>query len=364
MSDLLFAPYKPKNLEPKNSIGAKWLRLLDKLALADTVAGKRVAVKMHLGGGTGFTTIHPLFVRQLVEKLKAAGAKEVFVTDAFYAVRDATARGYTAEVIGCPIVSDTGTADRYFYTHPIEPAFRTLTEVQLAGEIMDADVLVDFAHVKGHGACGFGGASKNLSMGCVTNTTRSALHRLEGGLEWDAARCDRCGVCIEHCAQHAISFNKENQWTVFYHDCKFCQHCVLICPQKAVTMVGGRYKDFQQGMALTSAKILHKFGPQNTLFINVLTNITVYCDCWGMTTPTLVPDIGILAGRDIAAIEQGTLDLIRTEDLIAGALTPGMQLGPGTHLFEKIHGKDPHAIIDALEQLGCGSRNYTLQEVE
>ncbi len=364
MSELLFAPYKPKNLEPKNSIGAKWLRLLDRLELAGTVAGKRVAVKMHLGGGTGFTTIHPLFARQLVEKLKAAGAKEVFVTDAFYAIRDAAARGYTPEVLGCQIVADTGTADRYFYTRKIEPPFRTLTEVQLAGEVMDADVLVDFAHVKGHGACGFGGASKNLSMGCVTNATRAAIHRLEGGLDWDAAKCDRCGACIENCAQHAIKFNQEGRWEVFYHNCKFCQHCVLICPRKAITMVGGGYRDFQEGMARTTAKVLEKFGPGNTLFINVLTNITVYCDCWGMTTPTLVPDIGILAGRDIVAIEQATLDLVRAEDLIPGSLPPGWTLGPGAHLFEKIHGKDPHAIVGALERLGCGSRAYTLAEVE
>ena len=133
-SELLFARFGPVNLEPKNSIGAKWPRLLDALDLAATVAGRRTAIKMHLGGGTGFTTIHPVFVRQLVEKVRAAGAKEVFVTDSPGAVRSAVARGYTAETLGCAIVSATGTADRYVRSTPIDPAVLHLDRVEIAGE--------------------------------------------------------------------------------------------------------------------------------------------------------------------------------------------------------------------------------------
>ncbi len=363
-SDLLFARYRPKNLEPKNSIGAKWLRLLEGLDLGRTVAGKRCAVKMHLGGNVGFTTIHPLFVRRLVEALYKAGAAEVFVTDAAGAVREAAARGYTAEVCGCALVPVSGTADKYFYTRKLQPAYRSLKAVELAGEILDADVLIDFSHVKGHGDCGFGGASKNLSMGCVTGRTRTALHGLEGGLEWDRKKCTHCQVCIENCPTHAIRFAERGTFTVFYHNCRFCQHCVLICPEKAIRMVGGRYKDFQHGMALTTAKIVEHFGPERVLFINMLTNITLFCDCWGMTTPNLVPDIGILAGRDIVAIEQATLDLIREEDLIPGALPDGWKLRAGKHLFEKLHSKDPYVIVDVLAKLGCGERKYTLAEID
>ena len=70
-SELLFADYSPSNLEPRNSIGAKWLRLLDALNLSATVAGKRVAIKMHLGGDVGYTTIHPFFARKLVDEPRA-----------------------------------------------------------------------------------------------------------------------------------------------------------------------------------------------------------------------------------------------------------------------------------------------------
>jgi hypothetical protein len=362
-AELLFARFTPKSLEPKDSIGAKWPRLLDRLDMKHAVRGKRTAIKMHLGSGSGFSTIHPYLVRTLVEKVKAAGAKEVFVTDTPWAVRAAAERGYTAESLGCGLVSATGTADRYFYRRAIEPAFLSLDELELAGEIVDAEAMIDFSHVKGHGACGFGGASKNLSMGCVTSRTRGKLHGLEGGLEWDERKCKGCRICLENCPNRAIRF-EDSKFSVFYHDCKLCQHCVLICPRKALKLIGGRYRDFQHGMAIATSQVLKTFAPENVLFINVLMDITIFCDCWGVTHHALVPDIGILAGRDIVAIEMASLDLIRTKDLIPGTLPAKLQLGKRGHLFERIHGKDPYAVIGFLAELGHGTKQYKLSEVE
>jgi len=362
MSELLFAKYAAVNLEPSNSIGAKWLRVLDALDLASAVKGKNTCIKMHLGGGHGFTTIHPFFTRKLVEKIKAAGAKRVFITDSPGSVLNAVERGYTAETVGCPLVPLSGQSDTFFKTRPIQPTFGAFKEVDIGGEVLSAEALIDFSHVKGHGACGFGGASKNLSMGCVTQASRRALHALEGGLEWNKERCTRCKKCEENCPNSAISFEKD-QFDVFYHNCKYCQHCVLICPQKALTMLGGKYRDFQRGMALTTKAVLENFPPENRLFINMLMDVTIFCDCWGMSTASLVPDIGILAGRDIVAIEQASLDLVKLENLIAGALPPGWELGKKGHLFERVHGKDPHAVVEFLEELGLGKRSYELQEI-
>ena len=179
MTELLLARYAPKNLEPVNSIGAKWERMLEALDLGATVQSRSVCVKMHLGGGTGYTTIHPFFTRILVRKLREAGAKLVFVADSPGAVRSAAERGYTAETVGCPIVSISGMFDTFVYTRPVHPPLGVFDSVEIGGEVLDAEVLVDFSHVKGHGACGFGGASKNLSMGCVNQKTRGRIHALE-----------------------------------------------------------------------------------------------------------------------------------------------------------------------------------------
>lgn len=363
-SELLLVKYVPKNLEPKNSVGAKWLRMLDQLDLASAVEGKTTAVKMHLGGNVGFGTIHPFLVRKLIQKVKEAGAKYVFACDGAGAVRSAVERGYTPETLGCPIVPVAGMTDRYFYKEKIEPPFLGLDEIEIAGEIADAEAMIDLSHVKAHGDAGFGGASKNLSMGAVTGRTRGKIHGLEGGLEWDAEKCDHCETCVENCPNGVISFNKEGVFSVFYHNCKFCQHCVLICPKEAIKMVGGKYKDMQKGMALATDKVLATFEPGRVVYVNVLLNISVFCDCWGMTTPAVVPDIGMLAGRDIVAIEKASLDLIRTEDLIPGCLPPNIELGEEGHLFERIHRKDPYAVVDCLEELGRGGKEYEFVEVE
>jgi hypothetical protein len=362
-SEVLFARYKPKTLEPKNSMGAKWLRLLDRLELASAVEGRRTAVKMHLGGGTGFTTVHPFFVRKLVQKLRDAGAKEVFVTDGPSGAGRALDRGYSQDALGCPVVSATGTQDRYFYDRSVEPPFETLRKVELSGEIVDAEAMIDLSHVKGHGDCGFGGASKNLSMGCVTQATRRDLHALEGGLIWDDQKCDHCRICMENCPNGAISF-REERFSVFWHHCKLCQHCALICPRDAITVEGGKYKDFQKGMAIATSMVLDTFEPGTVVFVNFLTNITIFCDCWGMTTPQIVPDVGVLAGRDIVAVERASLDLIRPEDLIPGSLPEGWPLTDEGHLFERIHRKAPYVVVDCLAEMGKGSREYALAEVE
>ena len=96
------------------------------------VAGRRTAIKVHLGGGHGFTTIHPFFMRRLVGKVKAAGAREVFAADGAEAVRSAVERGYTPEVLGCPILPVAGADDRQVSVVPVQPPFLGLSEVHVA----------------------------------------------------------------------------------------------------------------------------------------------------------------------------------------------------------------------------------------
>lgn len=365
MSELLFASFKPKKLDPALSIGNKFSRLLDTLDLAKTVKGKKVAVKMHVGGGGGFSTIHPFFVRKLICAIRAAGASEVFVTDLRRDTVNAIERGYTEEVITCPIVPVCGEDEKHFKTFVLDEPLKTMDKIELSGAILDADILIDFSHVKAHGVCGFGGASKNLSMGAVTDWQRGAIHALEGGLLWNQHACIHCDKCIKNCPNDAMSF-KDGKLDIFYHNCKFCQHCALICPTHAITMTPGGYSDFQKGMAMTTAKLLENFSDERAIFINMIMDTTIFCDCWGMTTPRLIPDVGILAGRDIVAIEQATLDLVGEQKLIEGSLPDGWDYleDESKHIFERIHHKDPYAVVEFLAELKCGSRKYTLREIE
>ena len=138
----------------------------------------------------------------------------------------------------------------------------------------------------------------------------------------------------------------------------------MACPVKALTRTGNTFQPFQEGLALVTKAVIGEMGAENIFYINVLMNITIFCDCWGMSTPSLVPDIGILASDNLAGIEKATLDLIKTEDLLKSGLPAGRRLRSGKHLFEKIHGKDPYLITGILEKKKLGSRKYKLSEVE
>jgi uncharacterized Fe-S center protein len=246
-----------------------------------------------------------------------------------------------------------------------EIGFKTLDWAEFGTEALDCDFFIDLSHVKGHGACGFGGALKNIAMGCVNGPTRGALHQLEGGLLYDKDKCTFCLKCEEACTHDAIRPNRETREIgFFFHNCNFCQHCVMVCPTGAVVLDEHRFGDFSRGMSLVTARFLRHFAPENLLFLNVLLHITVYCDCWGMTTPALVPDIGVLASDDIVAIEHASLDLIRAEDLIDKGLPKGYVMhGTDGHLFEKIHGKDPYRMVRYLAEDYGGTCEYELRPV-
>jgi hypothetical protein len=361
MTTVYFASPEVQRLEASATLPAKFERMLDKFPLKRIVDGKTVAVKMHLGWRIVTTTIHPIFVGILVAKLKEAGGK-VFVTDSIEHVLDAKWRGYTEETIGAPIIPVSGFGDKYSYIKKVN--FLTLKEIHVAGEIHDADIMISLARVKGHGQCAYGGACKNIAMGCVTCKTRAALHSIGWGLEWDEKLCTHCELCIRACRYGANKFDKENRYFIEYHDCVFCQHCVNACPKEAIKMDMKGYMGFQEAMALSTEVVLKTFKPGNVLYINFLTNISYICDCWGFSFPALVPDIGIMMSDDLVAIETASLKAIQTKNFIEGTLPKGRRLMKGKHLFEKIHRKDPYIQINALERRGLGTKKYRLVEIE
>ncbi|MDO4546499.1 MAG: DUF362 domain-containing protein [Clostridia bacterium] len=362
-SEILFSSVAYARYDANQTLPMKFERMLKASGLADRVKGKNVAIKMHVGSNVGYSTIPPIFVRKLASFI-AQYAEGVFITDHYVYKRHPEQRGYTSENLGCPILDDCSYFGKYFYTKEVD--FKGLKHIDVAGLIHDADFLIDFSHVKGHGCCGYGGACKNIAMGCVTDRTRHEIHALEGGLVWDKDKCTHCGRCVKACNHFANGFTEKGVngvYEVDYHNCTMCQHCAKVCPTGAITLDSHDYADFQQGMAICTKTVLDTFKPEDTYFINVLTAITALCDCWGMTTPSLVPDIGIMASDDIVAIERASLDAIKYENLIDVGVPEGMKLGDHGHLFERLHGKNPYLQIELLEKQGLGTQEYAIKNI-
>ena len=340
-AEVLFASAVPERLDRQCTLPALFQRLLERMPIKDRVRGCKVAIKM------------------LVDHVKGGRPKDVFVTDG--SIEGASDRGYTQETIGARLVPASGKDGKDVAVR--RTGWPHLKTVQLGRPVLEADVLINFAHVKGHGDCGFGGACKNLAMGCVPPPTRGAMHMLEGDLKWNKIRCVHCKKCIAECPTGAAQFNDKGEFSIFWHNCKGCQHCMLICPAKAIRMSNRNFSRFQEGLARVAKLVLDNFEPSRVFHINMLTQITIFCDCWGLTTPSLVPDIGAMASEDIVAVEQASLEAIQTRNLIPGSITPPFTLGKGKHLFEKLHHRDPFQQVRALEKLSAGTSRHRLVPV-
>jgi uncharacterized Fe-S center protein len=117
-------------------------------------------------------------------------------------------------------------------------------------------------------------------------------------------------------------------------------------------------------LALATREVLHTFDPNRVLHINFLLQMTVYCDCWGFSSPSLLPDVGILASQDIVAVDKASLDMTKDGQPLPGSLPPGRDLVEGRHLFQRIHGKDPYVQIEQMESIGLGTSRYEVKEIK
>ena len=119
---------------------------------------------------------------------------------------------------------------------------------------------------------------------------------------------------------------------MFWHACKYCRHCILTCPEHALSTEGSNFGDFREAMSMVIKHVLDHYGKDNVPFINVLKN-TFFCDCWGFSSPSLVPNLGILASKDLVAADRASLDMIKAGNLLSDGLPEDYSLGEGEHLF-------------------------------
>jgi len=369
-NEVFFGSARQRRLHSSETLPAKLDRIIERLALKDRVKGETVAIKMHLGGGIGYTTVHPVFVRKIVEAVKAGGGTP-FCTDTPWAVLTAYQRGYTQETLGCALLPTAGLNDQY-YKVTQEP-YKNIKEWKTAGEIADATFLIDLAHAKGHPCCAYGGVFKNLALGCQVAEIRSQLHDVAHYDQyWFPEKCSddaTIQAIIDACPLNALVRDKDNPKNLHLHTepCNGCGRCLEVAPAGSLKIDPVNFNSFQEACAVSAKQTLRTFDKEKCIFLNLATHITPVCDCFGMTLMSVLPDVGIFGGNDICAVEQASLDAIGKEKLILENM-PGdtyqVQLDL-PHPLQQIHGryKDPYDVIRFAEKLGLGSSDYTLVDV-
>lgn len=360
---------------PFAALGTKFNKLLEHLDFSTIEKHDKVAIKMHLGFADGYQTVPVFFVRRVVKAVKEAGGWP-FITDNPTAVYNAVDRGYTQETCGCPLIPVAGVKDGYTKTRKIN--FKKVKELEMGGVIHDADVLIDLTHAKGHANCGYGGAIKNIALGGYSGPTRwNRIHGVENVGRWyDPKKCspEHAQTLIEACPYNALSYDKDkDELNIMRFRCHFgnCTECIKADKDiGCLNLQPEQFDAFQEMMAIAAKQVLETFDENKRFYINVALDITPHCDCLGMIQPAIVPNIGILASRDIVAVEQATLDLIAVKGLLESEIPPyfkHVNLDPKAdlHPFQRLWGpyKDPYRVTGHAEQMGMGSRKYKLVEV-
>lgn len=187
----------------------------------------------------------------------------------------------------------------------LDTDFNHFKKVKTGKNIDNYETLVIFSHFKGHGLAGFGGAIKNVGMGLASIAGKMAMHA-SAIPHYSPDRCIKCQACIPKCPGDAITIDP---LVIDPEKCIGCGTCIGICPVRAFNVPWGSTKKEVFLERLTEyAKAIsdHK----NMVYINVIANVSAYCDCLPSAPAPFVDDIGVLASTDMLAIEKACSDLV------------------------------------------------------
>lgn len=354
-----------------SNIPTKLRRLYDKADIKGALSdGDTTAVKLHFGEKGTNAFIHPVFVRQIVDKIKESSVKP-FLTDTntLYTgsrtnspdhIQTAIENGFAYAVVNAPIIIADGMYSKN--SVDVEVNMKHFDTVKIAGDIYHANSMIVLSHFKGHGMAGFGGTIKNLAMGCATAAGKQMQHSDAKPKVIDE-ECIGCNICSKHCPVDSISI-QSGKSIIDIEKCIGCGECTTICPKRAIEVQWETdYGAFLEKMAeYAYGAISNKKG--KTAYINFVMNVTPLCDCVPWSDVPIVNDVGILASFDPVAIDQASLDLVNKQvGKQNTALTSNFESGEDKFLGVHDH-VDGKGILEYGEKIGLGSREYELIEIK
>ena len=334
--------------------------------------GQFVAIKIHFGELGNVSYLRPNYARAVVDVVKELGGKP-FLTDcntlypgsrknALEHLYCAWENGFTPLTVGCPILIGDGLKG----TDDIEVPVRGgeyVKNAKIGRAVMDADVIISMTHFKGHETTGFGGALKNLGMGCGSRAGKKEQHN-NGKAYVQQEICRGCRRCMRECANNGLVFDPETRkMHVDKEHCVGCGRCVGACNFDAIDFEDPNSSQMLNYRIAEYAKAVVDGRPQ--FHISLVMDISPNCDCHVENDAPILPDVGMFASFDPLALDQACVDAcMKCEPL------PNSQLGE--------HMRDPHFVdhhdhftnstpesewqscLSHAEKIGLGTRDYEL----
>lgn len=270
--------------------------------------GDLVAVKLHVGELGNPYYVQPCFAHDIIARVKASGGKP-FLTDSntyyhgnrhngYDHIMNALMNGYNMAPF---IVADGLKSESYrkVQTKGI------LKEIEVSGAIAEADAMIVISHDKGHELSGFGGAIKNLGMGCTSHAGKLRQHRTVD-LEIDESKCIGCGKCTETCEMHLPEIVGDKARNIS-PKCMRCPFCRNECPTGAIKLL---HQDrVLKALASAAYGVLSTFKPDKVAYVSFARTISEFCDCRPNPGATSMKDIGILAADSPVSVDGAFLEM-------------------------------------------------------
>lgn len=331
---------------------------------------KFVAIKIHFGELGNIAYLRPNYAKAVADLVKEAGGMP-FLTDcntlypgsrknALEHLDCAQENGFNETTTGCHVIIGDGLRGTDDVIVPIEGG-EYCKEAYIGRAVMDADVFISLNHFKGHECTGFGGALKNIGMGCGSRAGKMHQHN-QGKPVVNAELCKNCKRCAKECGSNAICY--DSGVAVIDHDkCKGCGRCLGACSFDAI------YNPFGNANEVLGCKIAEYTkavidGRQN-FHVSLIVDVSPNCDCHSENDAPILLILVCLLHFDPVALDQACVDACLAADPMPNSQLSDNIRKPGWEKQEDhFKNSNPNVrwreTLEHAEKLGIGTREYEL----
>lgn len=329
---------------------------------------KYVAIKMHFGEPGNLAFLRPNWAKTVADFVKERGGKP-FLTDCntLYVggrkngldhLDTAMLNGFNPMTTGCQVIIADGIKGNDEVEVPVEGG-EYVKNAKIGRAVMDADVFISLTHFKGHESAGFGGALKNIGMGCGSRAGKMEQHNA-GKPHVIQKHCVGCKMCTKICAHNAISV-QDRKAAIDHSKCVGCGRCIAVCARNAITV------NFDESHTNLSRKISEYakavVDGRPCFHISLIIDVSPNCDCHAENDAAIVPNVGMFASFDPVALDMACVDAVNTQPILSGSAADIGDCHDQDH-FHCIHpDTDWMSCLEHAEKLGLGTREYELIKI-
>ncbi len=329
---------------------------------------KYTAIKIHFGEPGNLAFLRPNYAAVVVKVIKELGGK-VFLTDcntlyvggrknALDHMDAAYQNGFSPFSTGCHVIIADGLKGTDEVLVPVEGG-EYVKEAKIGRAIMDADIFITLSHFKGHEATGFGGALKNIGMGCGSRAGKMEMHSA-GKPHVEQQDCIGCGRCIKICAHDAPTIT-DKKAAINQDKCVGCGRCIGICPMDAIVEAGDESNDILNRKIAEYSKAVISDRPH--FHISLVIDISPNCDCHSENDIPIVPDVGMFASFDPVALDMACADAVNKQPVIAGSQLDNQPHIHNDHFTDSAPNTNWKSAIEHAVKIGIGHSEYELIEI-